>query len=136
MKSYITIIISVEVIPKGIKIKKKDDKIFISWNIGDIKKNDFYGNNIKFFVLIENEVIKKVYQTFEKCILLNKNEFKMENDNEIKILTIVDKYSGKWSKSKKFKIDELTDNIFGNFYNNNNQEGKNYKIIVYKSKRK
>ena len=100
-------------IPKDIKIEKKDDKIFISWNIGDVKKNDFYGNNIKFFVHIENEVISKVYQTFEKCILLNKNEFKMENDNEVKILSIVDKFTGKWSKSKKFKIDELPENIFG-----------------------
>ena len=122
-------------IPKGIKIKKKDDKIFISWNIGDVKKNDFYGNNIKFFVHIENEVISKVYQTFEKCILLNKNEFKMENDNEVKILSIVDKYTGKWSKSKKFKIDELPENVFGKLFNNN-QEGKNYKKILYKFKRK
>ena len=94
-------------IPKDINIEKTEDKIFISWDIGIMKKRDLDINKIKFFVHIENEGITTVYQTYEKCILLNQNEFKMKKDNEVKILTIIEKYSGKWSEPKKFKIDEV-----------------------------
>ena len=91
-------------IPKDIIIEKKDDKVIITWKIGDYRLKDLILEVIKYHVEIKDDKIDNKYQTSDKCIILEKyNESKIY---EVKIRTVINEVYGDWSEIKRFTIDE------------------------------
>ena len=142
-------------IPKDIKIKKKENKIFITWDIDDIRIKNI-NKQLKYFVKFIKVNLNENEDTFTYTSYYN-NFLLDEYDNntlyEIKIRACLDEAYGDWSEIKKFKLDELeckesrvfnlkknknsnnifqSGNIFQNVLNNNNEK-ENINNIFSKS---
>ncbi len=122
-------------IPKDIKAEKKEEKLFISWNINNFKLNYIDINDIRYQIKVKINKEESTYEINNTNISLDK--YDLNAIYEIKIRALINNYFGEWSEVKKFKISELGDykkendnnfnrfNPFGNF--NENSKNKNDK---------
>ena len=93
--------------PTDIQVGKKDGKIYITWDIGDIRIKNYDMKNIKYCISIKGEKDNINYEASEKNLLLDKEEFTDDINYEIKICTYMDNSNSDWSEIKTFKLDEL-----------------------------
>ena len=107
-------------LPTNIKVGKKDGRIYIMWEIGDIRIKDFNKKKFKYSILIEGNNRKIQHESNENSLLLNKNELKNNIDYEVKICSCLDGIYSDYSEMRKFKLNELQEiqnslfeNIFG-----------------------
>ena len=104
-------------IPVDIKINKKKEKVYITWDLYDIRIKNYDKENIKYIITINGNKKNIEYETSEKSLLLNKDEFKNNIDYELKICTINNELHSDWSEIKKFKVNdlyEINNNLFFN----------------------
>lgn len=112
-------------VPKDIKVVKKEDKISITWNIGNIRTNNL-NKLIKYFINIKidgNEDMS-TYTSFQTNFLLDK--YDENKDYEIKIRASIDGSLGEWSEIEKFKIKEVKEEEIGLFSCIKNEKGNNF----------
>ena len=104
-------------IPVDIKINKKEEKVYITWDLYDIRIKNYDKENIKYIITINGNKKNIEYETSEKSLLLDKDELKNNIDYELKICTINNESHSDWSEIKKFKVNdlyEINNNLFFN----------------------
>ena len=94
-------------IPVDIKINKKEEKVYITWDLYDIRIKNYDKENIKYIITINGNKKNIEYETSEKSLLLDKDELKNNIDYELKICTINNESHSDWSEIKKFKVNDL-----------------------------
>ena len=103
--------------PKNIKIEKKDNKVFISWNIDnsvlDLK-------DIKYLIYLKDNIEESKYESFNTNIIIQ--EFKPDTEYELKICSVVDGNNGDFCEIKKFRTYTP---LFGQLKNDRNLFGNN-----------
>ena len=103
-------------IPVDIKINKKEEKVYITWDLYDIRIKNYDKENIKYIITINGNKKNIEYETSEKSLLLDKDELKNNIDYELKICTINNESHSDWSEIKKFKVNdlyEINNSLFG-----------------------
>ena len=114
-------------IPKNIKVEKKDNQVYIYWDIGNYRIKDYDINKINYSIKLEGKDNYTIYKTFEKYLLLDKNECKKNIDYSVQIRAVIDDSYGEWSEIKKFKFAELPEygnKLFGKYFDNDNGNNK------------
>ena len=106
--------------PKDINVWKKDEQVYITWDIDDIRIKNYDKEKIQYLILISKGKNKITYKTLEKSLLLDKDECKNKIEYLVKICTFKDDSYSDWSEIKKFKVDNLLNYknnfLFGNYY--------------------
>ena len=72
-------------IPVDIKINKKEEKVYITWDLYDIRIKNYDKENIKYIITINGNKKNIEYETSEKSLLLDKDELKNNINYELKI---------------------------------------------------
>ena len=90
-------------IPKDITIIINDNKINISWNIGDIIYPEYEKGKLKYKAELTDDIATKEYQVSQSSLILD--EYKENIEYKIKIRTMIDNDSySDCSQTMKFKI--------------------------------
>lgn len=90
-------------IPKDITIIINDNKINISWNIGDVIYPEYEKRKLKYKAELTDDIATKEYQVSQSPLILD--EYKENIEYKIKIRTMIDNDSySNWSQTMKFKI--------------------------------
>ena len=106
--------------PKNLKVEKRENKLYISWDLDNSNIKSINTNKIKYLL-----VIKRFGDLFEHRYEISDNFFYFKSydekiDYEIKVRTSISNCQSEWSEIKKSKTEILSSsNILGN---NNNKK--------------
>ena len=102
--------------PSNIKVNKKEEQIYITWDIDDIRIKNYDKENIKYVIIIEGDKNNISYETSEKSLLLDKDECKNNIEYKLRICTVKDESYSNWSETIKFKVNDLAEFKNGLFF--------------------